>query len=196
MGVSLVSGTSTASAGSTTSFSQRRLALGTAGFVSVTAISARSSPLLAVAVGCAVLTPLLTAAVIDTRVKRLPNRLLLAAAVAALNGAVVQSFVESNGRPVLRASALGAALPAVLLLLNRLKPGLGVGDIKLMGVFGLWLGAIKAWAPVAALLLGLVSGGFAALVLLGSGHAQRRDHLALGPPLLLGAWLAFLLACS
>lgn len=194
--VSLPSGTSSTSARSATSLSRRRLALQTAGVISVTTISSRSSPLLAVAVGCAVLTPLLTAAVIDTRVKRLPNGLLLTAAVAALGGAVVQSFLESSGQPVLRAIALGAALPAVLLLLDRLKPGLGIGDIKLTGVFGLWLGTLTAWVPVVAVLLSLILGGVEAVILLGTRRAHRHDRIAMGPTLVIGAWLTFLLACS
>lgn len=171
--------------------SRRRMALLTAGVIAATTIGARSIPTLALLLACGVLTPLLTAALIDFHVKRLPNHLLLAAVVAALCGAVTQSLLGSSALPLLRAVALGAALPAALLLFVRLKPGLGVGDIKLTAVFGLWLGPLEIWAPITALLLGLVSGALAALSLLVTGRNKRHDHLALGPPLLFGACLAF-----
>ena len=67
---------------------------------------------------------------------------------------------------------------AFLLLAILTGGGIGGGDIKLIFVLGLWLGAHKL---LAVILLGFFLGGLAALLLLLTGKKKRRDFLAYGP---------------
>lgn len=79
------------------------------------------------------------------------------------------------GNHLMAAFAGGSAF---LLLAILTGGGIGGGDIKLIFVLGLWLGAHKL---LAVILLGFFLGGFAALFLLLTGKKKRRDFLAYGP---------------
>ena len=128
-------------------------------------------------------------AVIDIERHRLPNVIVLP---AYLVGAVL--LVPAAlllGEPVRLLSALigSAALLGFYLVLALVRPdGMGMGDVKLAGVLGLFLGWL-GWAP-------LVIGGFAAFVLGGVfgvvlmlvRRAGRRSRIPFGPWMLLGAW--------
>lgn len=84
---------------------------------------------------------------------------------------------------------LGAVIISVpMLVLTLLVPGaFGGGDIKLMAVSGLFLGA----APVVcAMFLGLVGGGAYAALMLVTGRLGKKDHFAFGPYLALGLAIA------
>ena len=77
-----------------------------------------------------------------------------------------------------------------LLIAALLSPsGLGMGDVKLAFVLGLFLGRSVA----VAIVVGLVSSAIPALVLmLIHGRKARKMHLALGPFLALGGMVALL----
>lgn len=141
--------------------------------------------------GFAVLSVVLTA--IDLRVHRLPNALVLPAypiamgllAVACLFGAPWSRL----GRALVAAVVL-LAFYAVLRLVSR--RGLGLGDVKLGGLAGLFLGW-AGWGPVlVGTAAGFVVGGAVAVVLLASGRASRATRIAFGPFLLAGAWAGIL----
>lgn len=69
------------------------------------------------------------------------------------------------------------------------RGGMGFGDVKLAAVIGFWLGTEKA---LLALLLAFVLGGTAAVLLLASGRRSRREAIAFGPFLCLGAAIGLL----
>jgi leader peptidase (prepilin peptidase)/N-methyltransferase len=78
----------------------------------------------------------------------------------------------------------------VLALVSPGGGGLGFGDVKLAGVLGLLLGWL-GWGPVVVSVLGaFVSGGVLALILLLAGRAGRSSHIAFGPSMIVGAWVA------
>lgn len=129
--------------------------------------------------------------VIDWRTHRLPDRIVLPCypAAALLLGSSAGAAGEWHRIPAMLGG--GAALLAgfgVLHLLDR--RGLGLGDVKLAGVLGLYLGFVGWhlvwWGPVLAVLLG--GGWSAALVLL--GRATPASHVAFGPFLVGGTALA------
>lgn len=86
--------------------------------------------------------------------------------------------------------AAGAGALLVLTLLAILGRGaLGGGDVKLMGVLGLWLG-INGIVTTAS--VGFMLGGVFALVLLLLRLRKRKDYFAFGPFLIIGAVVAWL----
>jgi leader peptidase (prepilin peptidase)/N-methyltransferase len=127
---------------------------------------------------------LLCIALVDLRVRRIPNELVLALlAWAALQGVWL-------GRPGWGAALLGLALAggSFLLLYYLGRGALGLGDVKLMAALGALLGYP---AIVAGMLAGILAGGLAAAILLLSRRAGRRDPFAYGAWLALGAWLVY-----
>ena len=129
-------------------------------------------------------------AMIDLDTHTLPNRIVLPAyPVAAILLTVTAFLAGDPGR--LLASLIGAAVLFGFYLLMALAypAGMGLGDVKLAGVLGLYLGWL-GWAP---LIVGAFSafllGGLFALVLLITRRANRKSGIPFGPWMLAGAWL-------
>ncbi|MFZ2362061.1 MAG: prepilin peptidase, partial [Anaerolineae bacterium] len=64
----------------------------------------------------------------------------------------------------------------------------GLGDVKLEAAIGALLGYPVA---LAAIFAGVLAGGVAGAVLLLTKRAGRKDPIAYGPYLALGAWLVY-----
>ena len=129
-------------------------------------------------------------AMIDLDTHTLPNRIVLPAyPVATVLLAAAALMAGEPGR-ILGALVGGAALFGVYLLLALAYPaGMGLGDVKLAGVLGLYLGWL-GWGELAvggfaAFLLG----GFFALALVIARKANRKSGIPFGPWMLAGAWL-------
>ncbi|BDG60290.1 prepilin peptidase [Caldinitratiruptor microaerophilus] len=126
----------------------------------------------------------ITASLVDLHDRIIPNELLLAAAALWL----VLQVADPAGW--LQALAGGAFGFGVLFLLGMLfRGGMGMGDVKMAGVVGLYLG----WpAALAALLAAFVAGGLVSLALLALRRVGRKDQIAFGPFLAAGAIVAAL----
>jgi len=119
----------------------------------------------------ALLAVLVPAAVIDVRRRVIPNTLTAAGAVA---GVALLTLLEPAALATHAAAAAGAG--GFFLAAALLRPGeLGMGDVKLAAVLGLYLGA----SVVPALLVALLAASAV-------GVAGRRSTLPLGPFLALG----------
>jgi leader peptidase (prepilin peptidase) / N-methyltransferase len=125
-------------------------------------------------------------AVIDLACKRLPNMLVEPAIPA---GAVLLAVADwtSLGRAALGAAALGGVYLVLWLLPGG---GIGLGDVKLAVLLGLFLGWLGWGEVLAGALLPFLLHGPVALVLLIGGRVGRRSRLPFGPAMLAGAWLA------
>ncbi|TFH69547.1 prepilin peptidase [Cellulomonas sp. HD19AZ1] len=132
-------------------------------------------------------------AVIDVDVRRLPDAIVLpsypvAGALLAL-GAWTPG-VGYDGGAVLRAAVGGAALFALYLVLVLAKPGgMGLGDLKLAGVLGLYLGWVGWGALAVGTFAAFLLGGVFGLVLMAVGRAGRKSQVPFGPWMLVGAAL-------
>jgi len=124
------------------------------------------------------------AALIDLEYRIIPNKITALGAILAL---VIGLALDPAGEPerLIAAAAAGGFLLAAAL---AYPGGMGMGDVKLAGMMGLFLGA--AVAP--AILIALVSG-----VLLGAGviarkgaREGRKTAVPFGPFLALGALAA------
>ena len=138
-----------------------------------------------VALGLCLVTALVPITLIDLDVRRIPDKITGPAAVAALVAGLALdiSYVPEQ---------LIAGVAALLLfyLAAVMKPGgMGMGDVKLVGMLGLYLGRAVAPAIFIALLLGVVVGG---VIMARVGVATgRKQTVPFGPFLALGGMIAF-----
>jgi leader peptidase (prepilin peptidase) / N-methyltransferase len=141
-----------------------------------------------------VLTAALVAvSAIDLEHFLVPNKVLLAA-LAVGAPLLVVAAATGNGIDDLRGMLLGAVVGfAPLLLINLIAPrGMGMGDVKLEGVVGLFLGLIDVGHVMLALFLGFLLGSVGGITLIASGLKRRGEHLPFAPFLAAGALVALL----
>jgi leader peptidase (prepilin peptidase)/N-methyltransferase len=128
-------------------------------------------------------------AAIDLACLRLPDALVLPAAVAVGGLAVVGHLAAVDGAA--RALVSGAVTFIVFAALAVLPHcALGFGDVKLAAVLGTALGWSGWAAAMGGPVLAFVLGGTVALVLLISRRARVDSALPFGPYLLAGAMFA------
>lgn len=137
-----------------------------------------------VALGIALVTLLVPMTFIDLDTRTIPNRLLAPFAVIALalGLAFDPGFVPEQ-------LIAGAAAFSFFLLAAVARPGgMGMGDVKLAGVLGLYLG--RAVAP--AIFIGLIAGVLVGGVIMArvGAAAGRRTTVPFGPFLALGATIS------
>lgn len=122
---------------------------------------------------------------------RLPNAVLQPTAVALVLLLTVAALVDDAWPDLLRAVLAALVCGAGYLVLALLRPtGLGLGDVKLGALLGLWLGWLGWQAVVVGVLAGFIVGGVAGLFLIAVRRADRRSAIAFGPWMLLGAAVA------
>jgi leader peptidase (prepilin peptidase) / N-methyltransferase len=129
--------------------------------------------------GLALCAVLVTVTLTDLERRVIPNTVLL---VGALVGAGVAAASDPGSLPdrALAAAGAGGFLLCVALAYPR---GMGMGDVKLAAVMGLYLG--RAVAP--ALLIGFAAGAVVGLVMIArKGAAARKQAIPFGPFLALG----------
>ena len=129
-----------------------------------------------------------TLAVIDLDCLRLPDRLTLPSYPVGLVLLALPADWPALLRAVLAAIAAGGA--ALLLALGAPSGGFGLGDVKLLGLLGLFLGWLGWGVLMVGVFAGFVLGALVALGMLASRRAGLRDHLAFGPWLIAGALVA------
>lgn len=128
---------------------------------------------------------------IDARTHLLPNRIILPWYLFALVLLGAALVLAGDGAGLLRTLLGGAILFSFYLLLHLIQPrGMGLGDVKLAGIMGLYLGYLS-WSH---LLLGTVAafllGGLASLVFIVLRRAGLKTSLAFGPYLVIGTTAA------
>lgn len=136
-------------------------------------------------------------AVVDARHRLLPDRVVLPALAA---GAVLLALAAAgtgDWPALLRAVLAAAALFAGFLVLAVVSPsGLGMGDVKLAAVLGLYLGWLGWDVVLAGALAAFVVQALAVLVLLAARRVRRDGDLPFGPAMLVGAAVAMALPLS
>jgi leader peptidase (prepilin peptidase)/N-methyltransferase len=150
----------------------------------VAVVAARGDDALHLVLGLVLVTFLVPIAVIDLDHRIIPNRLTGPAAVLAigLGLALDPSFVPEQ---LIAGLAAGGFFFAAAWLQPK---GMGLGDVKLAAVLGLYLGREVAPAIFAALILGVLVG---AVIMARVGTAAgRKTKVPFGPFLAAGALLA------
>ena len=131
------------------------------------------------ALGLALCAVLVTVTLTDLERRVIPNAVLLA---GALVGAGIAAAADPGSLPDRAIAATGAGGFMFLIALAYPR-GMGMGDVKLVAVMGLYLG--RAVAP--ALLIGFAVGALVGLVMIARrGAAARKQAIPFGPFLALG----------
>ena len=118
------------------------------------------------------ISALIVLAVIDLEHRLLPNVIV---GPAALAGLILSILANPAGWWIYPLSALAVA-GALLVLALAIPGGMGMGDVKMGGMLGAFLGPYAALAVFLGAVIGAVSGG----VLMVVGKVQRRSHLPFG----------------
>jgi leader peptidase (prepilin peptidase) / N-methyltransferase len=136
------------------------------------------------ALSIALILIVVPAALIDLEHRIIPNKLNALGAVLAI---VLGVALDAGGEPQ-RLIAAAAAGGFLLLAAIAHPGGMGMGDVKLAAVIGLFLGSAVAPAILIALLLGVLVG---ALVIARDSSGQgRKTAIPFGPFLAAGAVVA------
>lgn len=137
-----------------------------------------------VGLGIALVLVVVPCALIDLEHRLIPNRITAAGAVLAV---ALGTALEPAGEPARLIAGAGAAA-ALLLAAIAYRGGMGMGDVKLAGVMGLFLGTAVVPAIFIALLAGVAVG--AAIIARVGARAGRKTAVPFGPFLALGAVVA------
>ncbi|HWC49880.1 MAG TPA: prepilin peptidase [Solirubrobacterales bacterium] len=137
------------------------------------------------ALGLVFATMLLAITLTDLDRRVIPNKVLLVAAAA---GVMITAIGDPSSLPE-RAIAAAAAGGGLFLVALAYPRGMGLGDVKLAAVMGLFLG--RNVAP--AILIALLAGSLVGLALIArEGAAARKRAIPFGPFLALGGMVALL----
>lgn len=136
-------------------------------------------------------------ALIDLDVHRLPNSIVLPSylvGIVLLGGA---GLANGDTGSLVRAALGMAILWGAYLLMALVYPGgMGLGDVKLAGVLGLFLGFL-GWPELAVgAFAAFVLGGVFALGLIATRRANRKSGIPFGPWMLVGAWVGSICGAS
>jgi leader peptidase (prepilin peptidase) / N-methyltransferase len=138
----------------------------------------------AIALGIVLVTILIPIAIIDYEHRIIPNRITGPAAIVAI---LIGVFFDQDF--VVEQLIAGAAAGGFFLLAAIAYPrGMGMGDVKLAGVMGLYLGRAVGLAVLIGLVAGVVVG---ALIIAQKGAKEgRKATVPFGPFLALGGIIA------
>ncbi|RIX31331.1 prepilin peptidase [Amnibacterium setariae] len=130
-------------------------------------------------------------AVIDLDTRRLPDRIVLPgyAVGAALLGAT--AILRGDLAP-LAVAGVGAAAAAGFFGLLHLLGGMGLGDVKLAGVVGLFLGFLGVAQLTVGIAAGFAIGALVGVALIVLQRRSRKSTIPFGPWILAGAWVGVL----
>ncbi|TFC47061.1 prepilin peptidase [Cryobacterium shii] len=160
-----------------------------------TSSSAKTSGLMVALVAYLYLAAVSVAlALIDMDTHTLPNRIILPAYVVGAVLLTGSSLLGGTPERLLPSLIGAVALFIVYLLLALAYPGgMGLGDVKLAGLLGMYLGWL-GWAPLSVgAFSAFVLGGLFSLGLVVTRRATRKSGIPFGPWMLAGAWLGIFL---
>ena len=136
-----------------------------------------------VTLGCIFVATLMVITLTDLEDRIIPNEVLIASLVAGVAVILIGDIGDLDERAIAAAIAFAA-----LFLVALVAPGgMGMGDVKLAGLMGVYLG--RAVAP--ALLIGFLAGALFGVALMARhGSAARKQKVPFGPFLALGGLIA------
>lgn len=136
---------------------------------------------------------LLAVSLIDLEHYLVPNRIVFPTLAAAVPLLAVVALVQGEWGRLGTALIGSLAASAALLVINLIYPrGMGMGDVKLALLLGLFLGWIDLAHVALGIFLGFVLGAVGGVTLMVLKVKSRKDHVPFAPFLAGGALLAVL----
>lgn len=129
-------------------------------------------------------------AAVDYRVQKIPNQFVLAAVAFRCVFYIFEFILSpSDAFEILKDNLIGALVIGAffLLLLLVFKNSIGMGDVKLFAVMGLYQGL---WGAIYSIFFSLLVSFVLSLLLLITKKKQRKDTISFGPSILLGTILS------
>ena len=131
---------------------------------------------------------------IDLEHYRLPNKILLVTLYAGVPLLLLAAAASHRWHEFGQAVLGGVSALALLLAVHLVSPrGMGMGDVKLAGVLGLFLGFLSIGRVFLGLFLGFSLGAVIGVLLIATGLRTRKQHIPFGPFLAGGALLCVLI---
>ncbi len=136
---------------------------------------------------------LLAVSLIDLEHYIVPNRVVFPGLALAVPLLAVAAAVQGEVGPLVRGIGGGLLAANGLLLVHLISPrGMGMGDVKLSLVLGLFLGWLSLGHVALGLFLGFLLGAVVGIALLALGLRTRKDAVPFAPFLAAGATIATL----
>lgn len=128
--------------------------------------------------------------VIDLQTYRLPDAIVLPS-IAFFSLSVPLAVYLDDGRFAWTAWLGGILFSGTLFALAIIKPGgMGMGDVKLAVVLGMFLGSVSLLHVLAGFILATFCGGVHGVVKMALTKGPDRRKFPFGPALMVGAWVA------
>lgn len=131
---------------------------------------------------------------IDLETHRLPNVIVYPGYVVAAVGLGVPALLAGDlERLGIAAAGAGILFAAYLIMWFAWPGGMGMGDVKLAGVLGAFLG-FGGWSALAVgAFAAFVLGGLVSIALLLAKRVSRKGGIPFGPWMIAGAWVGLVL---
>lgn len=127
-------------------------------------------------------------AIVDLREKRIPNRMLIAAAPVVAALLVAGLLLRGEPGRLLGVLAGAGAMFGLYFVIALIVPSaMGMGDVKLAALLGGALGATGLTGWLGGLLGAFVVGGIVAVIALIAGRVGLRGSIPFGPWMVVGA---------
>jgi leader peptidase (prepilin peptidase)/N-methyltransferase len=134
-------------------------------------------------------------AAIDLATRRLPNRIVLPALAASVAVLLAAALADGVLARWLGAVIGSAALFVLYLVLSFAVPGgMGMGDVKLAALIGLFAGYLGVTVWLLAAVSGFLLGGLVATAGILTRRLELRGAIPFGPWMLAGLWAALAIA--
>ena len=138
---------------------------------------------------------------VDLDHHRLPNKIVYPGTVVGLALLLLPTLMQGELARFGWSLVAGTLAFALMLLLALLvRGGFGMGDVKLSFVLGVFVGYQVRFPPVSmfralsatglSIFLSFLIGGLTGLTLMALRRKRGKDHVAFGPAMILGAWIA------
>lgn len=128
---------------------------------------------------------------IDLEHFRLPDAITFPSYPVALVLLAVPALLSGESERLVRAVICGVALFAFYALLWIVYPaGMGLGDVKLAGILGMYLGWFGYGQAVVGGFAAFLLGGVVGIGLIALRRADRKTNIPFGPYMIVGAWLS------
>jgi leader peptidase (prepilin peptidase) / N-methyltransferase len=140
---------------------------------------------------------LLAVALIDLEHYIVPNRIVFPTLFASVPLLALAALLEDDWKAFLTAVVGSVLAFNGLLLINLINPrGMGMGDVKLALVLGLYLGWLGLGVVALGIFLGFLLGAVIGVLLIAFRIRSRKDHVPFAPFLAAGSLLAVLVGSS